>query len=153
MVRINKDPNKRGKYGNAKTGRYKVLNPAKFDGQYAPIYKSDLEHRMMIYLDKNPNIIKWSYEKFAITYLDMSTVPPKKRRYYIDFIAYAKKANGIQKLWIEVKDSRDTKKPDPSKVLEYRNYIRNISKWKQARITAQQNNAEFHIITEEQLKS
>ncbi len=32
MIRVNKNPYQRGKYGNAKTGRYKVLHREKFQG-------------------------------------------------------------------------------------------------------------------------
>ena len=55
-------------------------------------------------------------------------------------------------MWIEVKDSRETKKPKPQNLRECKNYAKNVCKWSQAIQSAKQNNAEFRIITEEQLK-
>lgn len=143
----------RGKYNSAKTGKYFVLNKEKYTGNCTPIYKSELEHKMMIYLDKSPHIISWSYEGLSIKYLDTSSKPERVRNYHIDFVAYAKTKNGIKKLWIEVKDSRETqdKKPNPKNIMECKTWLKNRCKWKQAEITARQNNAEFKIITEKEL--
>lgn len=151
MIKINKQGH-RGKYSNAKTGKYIPLNVEKYEGNQLPVYKSKLEHKMMRYLDSNPNVIRWSYEKFAIDYLDMSSRPPKRRKYYIDFVAYVKGPAGmIKKIWIEVKDSSETKKPNPKKLMECQTYQKNLSKWRQAEVTARNNGAEFKIITEQQL--
>lgn len=87
MVRINKNPNQRGKYSNALVGRYIPIHKEKYIGQYDPIFKSNLERKMMLFLDKSPNVISWSYEKFSIKYIDKSSKPEKLRNYYIDFIA------------------------------------------------------------------
>ena len=65
MVQIHKN---RGKYQNAKTGKYLPLNPQKYKGTQLPIYKSDLERRMMLYLDTTNAVIEWIYEPQSIKY-------------------------------------------------------------------------------------
>lgn len=152
MIYVNKNPNQRGKYKNAKVGVFYPKNKEKFKGNCNPIYKSKLEHKMMMYLDKNPNIIQWSYEKFSIKYVDKSSKPERLRDYHIDFIAIAKTKNGLQKLWIEVKQDSETRKPvNESDLKSMKIWLKNKSKWEQAEKTAKQNNAIFKIITEKQL--
>lgn len=106
----------------------------------------------MMYLDRNPNIVWWSYEKFSIKYIDKSTKPERMRDYHIDFIAVAKTPNGLKKLWIEVKQDSETHKPlNESDKRSMMTWIKNKCKWEQAEKTARQNNAVFKIITEKQL--
>ena len=45
---------------------------------------------MMRYCDRNPSVVKWSYEGLSIKYLDKSQKPEKVRNYHIDFILYVK---------------------------------------------------------------
>lgn len=152
MIRINKNPNQRGKYSNAKVGVFYPIHKEKYIGQYDPIFKSNLERKMMLFLDKSPNVISWSYEKFSIKYIDKSSRPEKLRDYYIDFIAVVKTSNGPQKLWIEVKQLKETKKPkNQNDIRSMKLWLKNQSKWQQAEQTAKQNGAIFKIITEAQL--
>ena len=151
MIRVNKHGN-RGKYNNAHTGTYSPRNPSKFLGKYKPIYKSALELKFMRYCDTNPKIIKWNYEGLSIKYLDKSQKPEKVRNYHIDFVIYVNSPTGIKKIWVEVKQSSEVKKPiNESDVRSLQTWIKNQCKWKQAVTTAAKNNAQFKIITEEQL--
>lgn len=109
MVSVN--PGKRGKYSHAATGRYFPLHPEKYKGATVPVYKSDLERRCMLYLDKNPAIVQWSYEPKPIKYIDKSSSPPKVRRYFIDFVAVAQVGLVKKTIWIEVKPYSETIRP------------------------------------------
>ena len=107
---------------------------------------------MMLFLDRSPNVIFWSYEKFSIKYVDKSSKPERLRNYYIDFVAVVKTKNGPQKVWIEVKQSSETKKPvNESDIRSMKIWLKNQSKWQQAEKTARQNGAIFKIITESEL--
>lgn len=149
MIKVN-DKSKRGKYSNAKTGKYFPLNISKYEGREVPIYKSSLEHRMMMYLDKNPAIIKWNYEPTSIKYFDK--VRNKVRRYYIDFTAIVQVNNIQKKVWLEVKPENETVKPkNPNNIRANVTYLTNCCKWDAASKLAKSYGYEFHLITEKQL--
>ncbi len=151
MIRIGKSGHK-GKYNNAVSGKFIPIHREKYQGQYDPIFKSNLERKMMMFLDRSPNVISWSYEKFSIKYIDKSSKPERLRNYYIDFVAVVKTKNGPQKVWIEVKQSSETRKPvNESDIRSMKIWLKNQSKWQQAEKTARQNGAVFKIITESQL--
>lgn len=142
-------PDKNGKYHN-KVGRYFPLHPEKYKGQSELVFKSDLERLMMLYLDKNPNVIQWIYEPFSIKYLDEST--NKIRRYYMDFVAVVKDNDHLKTIWIEVKSKKETTPPKDKKNLkELATWIKNQSKWKQAKKLASERGHNFVIITENEL--
>ena len=143
---------KRGKYNNAATGRFFPSHPEKYQGVSVPVYKSGLELRMMQYLDKNPAILKWTYEPKAIRYLDKSENPPKLRRYFIDFVAIVK-AGPVQKtVWLEVKPYCESVKPKNQKNLKAMQlWAKNLSKWQAAEQLAKSKGYEFHVITEHEL--
>ena len=148
MVKVN--TGNRGRYNNCKTGKYFPLNRQKYKGSETPIYKSDLERRMMLYLDKNPMILQWGYEPQHIKYFDKST--NKVRNYYIDFVAIAKTETGCQKIWIEVKPKCQTHAPKNKKNIEEQKiWLCNKSKWEAARMLAESRGYKFVVISEEQL--
>lgn len=143
---------KRGKYNNAATGRYFPLHPEKYQGSQVPVYKSGLEMRMMQYLDKNPSIIRWTYEPKAIRYLDRSENPPKVRQYFIDFTAIVKVGLLQKTVWLEVKPYCESVKPKNTKnVNAMLLWLKNTSKWQAAEQLAKSKGYEFHVITEKQL--
>jgi hypothetical protein len=65
-------------------------------------YRSGWECKYMIYLDSNPDVVSWSYEKLAIEYIS-NKKSQKKRKYYPDFqVEY----NDGKKVVVEIKPSR-----------------------------------------------
>ena len=106
----------------------------------------------MRYCDRNPSIVKWNYEGLSIKYLDKSSRPEKVRNYHIDFVIFVKTNDGIKKIWVEVKQQSEVDKPiNESDTRSNKIWLKNQCKWKQAKITALQNQADFRIITEKQL--
>lgn len=142
---------KRGKYCNAKTGKYIPLNPQKYLGSELPIYKSELERLCMAYLDKNPMIMQWGYEPANVKYFDKAS--GRVRRYYIDFIAIANVGHAKKTIWIEVKTREETLPPKNKKNLKAMStYLTNTCKWEAAKLMAASKGYQFAILTEEQLK-
>ena len=149
MVRI-ADPRKRGKYANAVCGRYFPLHPEKYKGSVLPIFKSNLERKTMLYLDKSQHVLQWSYEPKAIRYFDKAS--NKVRRYYVDFTAIVQ-AGLLQKtVWLEVKCEGEANPPKNKKnVKACLTWLTNCCKWEAASKLAKSKGCEFHILTEKQL--
>ncbi len=135
-------------------GIYKPINPNKYVGDPNNIiYRSLLERRMMVYLDKSDNIDHWASEELPIRYY--SPIDNKWHRYFPDFIVKTKTGS---KLVIEIKPSRQCvppKKPTSRKTKSYMResleYIRNKAKWQAATKYCKDQGAEFKIITEKDL--
>lgn len=143
-------PDNNGKY-NSKVGHYIPLHPEKYKGSAGLMYKSDLERLMMLYLDKNPNVVSWTYEPFSIKYNDASS-GGKQRKYYIDFAAVIKSGNFLKTVWIEVKSKRETHEPkNKNNIREMQTWVKNQSKWAAAIKSAKERGHEFMVITEDQL--
>lgn len=68
-------------------------------------YRSSWEQKYMEYLDTNPDVTKWSYEKLIIEYISNNKTK-KIRKYYPDFqIEYS----SGEKVVVEIKPSRKLK--------------------------------------------
>ena len=149
-IRVN--PGKHGKYHNT-VGKFIPIHPEKIENKpNVLIYKSNLEYRLMMYLDHNPNILSWSYEKFAIKYRDDSS-NGKVRNYWIDFVATVKQnETKNQRVWIEVKSAREVNEPKKDNIREHTAWIKNQSKWKAAKLLAEAKGYKFIILTEDVLK-
>jgi len=65
-------------------------------------YRSGWESKYMVYLDSNPDVVTWSYEKLVIEYVS-NKKSKKKRKYYPDFQVEYKDG---KKVVIEIKPSR-----------------------------------------------
>jgi hypothetical protein len=143
-------PHKGGKY-RAISGRYFPINPEKYTGGKFLMYKSSLEYKMMLYCDKNPNILQWNYENIRLPYKDKNTGETK--HYYIDFEILANTNKGPKKIWVEVKSYCETIPPKNKKNIKNQQiYLKNLSKWETAEKEAKARGIEFKIITENELK-
>lgn len=65
-------------------------------------YRSGWEQKYMVYLDENPDVVSWSYEKLIIEYVSNKKTK-KIRKYYPDFQIEYKDGT---KVVIEIKPSR-----------------------------------------------
>ena len=96
-------------------GKFTPRNPQKYKGDPNNIiYRSTWEVRVMKYLDEHPNVIWWGSEELPIPYF--SPVDKKKHRYFPDFIAKMRKADGTVITYvIEVKP--ENKSPKLSRLI------------------------------------
>ena len=134
-------------------GIYKPTNPKKYVGNPNNIvYRSLLERRFMVYCDTNPGIVQWASEELPIRYYN--PIDKKYHRYFPDFVI---KTSNQDKFMIEIKPSRQTKKPKAGKkktrtfMRESYEYIKNKAKWQAAKSYCSDNGMKFKIITEKEL--
>jgi len=136
-------------------GKYNLINPHKYKGnKHNVIYRSLWERKFMVYLDKTPNIIKWSSEELAIPY--MSPVDNKRHRYYPDFLVTVRNNKGIHTYLCEIKPKKYCKPPKNRKskyfLSEQKTYSVNMAKWRAAEKLCIQQGWEWKVITEKELK-
>jgi len=134
-------------------GRYKPKFPNKYRGDPTNIiYRSSWELNCMAYFDKNPDIVWWASEEFAIPY--RSPIDGKRHRYFPDFIV--KTTNGDTVVF-EVKPAAQSRPPEKKSRItkKYLNEVKtwgiNQAKWEAAIEFCAQRNWKFQVLTEEQL--
>ncbi len=109
----------------------------------------------MRYLDDNPNVIWWGSEELPIPYY--SPVDKKKHRYFPDFIAKMRKADGtVMTYIIEVKPEKQTQPPTQKRktktfLQEAITYEINKAKWFAAEEFCKDHGWQFLILTEKHL--
>jgi hypothetical protein len=137
-------------------GRFKPKNPQKYKGDANNIiYRSTWEIKVMRYLDDNPNVIWWGSEELPIPYY--SPVDKKKHRYFPDFIAKMRKADGtVMTYIIEVKPEKQTQPPTQKRktktyLQEAITYEINKAKWYAAEEFCKDHGWQFQILTEKHL--
>ena len=137
-------------------GRFKPKNPQKYKGDANNIiYRSTWEIKVMNYLDENPNVIWWGSEELPIPYY--SPVDRKKHRYFPDFIAKMRKADGtVMTYVIEVKPEKQTQPPTQKRktktfLQEAITYEINKAKWYAAEEFCKDHGWQFQILTEKHL--
>ena len=134
-------------------GLYKATNPKKYVGNTNQIvYRSLLERRFMRYCDLNPDILFWASEELPVRYYN--PLDKKFHRYFPDFVV---KTVNNDKYMIEIKPSRQVKKPKTPKrktkayMRESFEYIKNQAKWQAAKSYCDDNGMQFKLITEKDL--
>ena len=87
-------------------GKYSPSFPSKYRGNPTNIiYRSLWERKLMIWCDKNQNILEWSSEEIALPYI--SPIDNKVHRYFPDFYIKVKETNGkVKKMLIDVKPKK-----------------------------------------------
>lgn len=136
-------------------GKYKPKNPQKYKGNPENIiYRSLWERKVMVWLDKSPNIVWWTSEELAITYFN--PVDKNLHKYYPDFV-FLQKTNekDTKTVMLEVKPKKQTKPPRKSSkksnstyLEELGTYAKNTSKWEAAKSFCKVRGWDFKIITE-----
>ena len=132
-------------------GYFKPKNPQKYKGDYKNIiYRSLWERKVMLWLDRNPNVIHWSSEEIVVPY--KSPVDGRFHRYFVDFYAQVRTSSGqIKSYLLEIKPAKQAKEPVQKKritkqyINEVVTYAVNQAKWKAATAWANANNIKFKI--------
>lgn len=139
-------------------GFFKPLNPKKYKGNVKQIvYRSSWELKLLIKLDKHPDVIEYSSEEIIVPY--KSPLDNKYHRYFIDFYVKLRDSKGdIQNLLIEVKPKHQTMQPVRKPRQQERTFLRecatyavNQAKWEAAEKYAHNRGWEFKIFTEDHL--
>lgn len=134
-----------------KQGFYHAKNPEKLIGHDIPAYRSGIELEFMKWCDHNDKVIKWGSECVKVPYRD--TAQRKDRLYFVDNYVEILEGNVVKKYLIELKDIKETQKPDPRSkkkkatlLTEQFKWQNNTDKWKFAIKYAKDRNMEFLLL-------
>ena len=138
-------------------GKYIPINPKKYIGNSSQIiYRSLWERKLMVYCDRNDNIIEWGSEEVIIPY--RSPLDNRLHRYFPDFYVKVKDKSGVPKKYIiEVKPKRQCIAPKVQKtknkkyIREVMEYAKNQAKWDAAEDWCADRRMEFKVLTEDDL--
>ena len=139
-------------------GKYIPINPKKYVGNSSQIiYRSLWERKLMVYCDRNDNIIEWGSEEVIVPY--RSPWDGKMHRYFPDFYMKVKQTNGTYKIFIiEVKPKAQCKEPNKTPKRKTRKWYKEVqtwginqAKWKSATDYCENRGMEFKILTEDHL--
>ena len=139
-------------------GKYIPINPKKYVGNSSQIiYRSLWESKLMVYCDRNDNIIEWGSEEVIVPY--RSPWDGKMHRYFPDFYMKVKQTNGTHKKFIiEVKPKAQCKEPNKTPKRKTRKWYKEVqtwginqAKWKSATDYCENRGMEFKILNEAHL--
>ena len=143
---------------NFKQGIFTPQNKKKYIGDANKIvYRSGWEKRVMHWMDRSKNILKWGSEELIIPYFYEGD--GKSHRYFPDFLIEYRDGKGqIKRMIIEVKPFKETLEPKPPKrmtakgkrrfLTEILTWKKNQNKWESATAYAKKNGMEFKVMTE-----
>ena len=137
--------------------RYFPINPTKYIGNTGNIICRSLwERKFCKYLDRNRNVIRWTFESIKIPYI--SPLDNKPHMYIPDFLIETKDTAGtIETTIIEIKPKKQTVQPEMKKkskrtfMTESATFVVNQAKWISAREYCKKNDIKFKILTEDEL--
>jgi len=132
-------------------GYYHPKNPEKLIGYDVPIYRSGIELEFMKWLDFNEKVVRWSSEGVTVKYYD--PIKKKNRLYFTDNYVEILENGNLKKYLIELKDYKETKKPDnngkkkkAALLIEQCTWVTNNAKWKYAMKYCEDNDMEFLLL-------
>jgi hypothetical protein len=143
-------------------GYFNPTNPQKYVGPLPIIYRSSWEYKFMIWCDVNDKVEQWSSEPVEIKY--WSRKDSKDHKYYPDFYFKQLKQDGTyEEYLVEIKPKNQITKPNiPTKnskkaIDSYRflaeQYIKNMDKYKAAKIYSEGRGWKFIVLTEDTIKN
>jgi hypothetical protein len=138
-------------------GRFTPKNWEKYKGDATNItYRSLLELRFMVYLDKTNEILEWSSEEIVVPYV--SPLDRRQHRYFVDFFVRKRMSDGsVQCSLVEIKPKGQTYAPKiPKKktrkyLTEVMTWGVNSAKWEAAHAYCVYRGWTFQIITDHDL--
>ena len=143
------------KKGHYYSGKYRPVNPGKYDGDYTAIcYRSLWERQVFKWCDENANVVKWSSEETVVPY--RCKTDNKLHRYFVDLKIQFK---GGQTYLIEIKPKKQTQEPKvrtrktKAYITEVLTYVKNQSKWSAANEYCADRGMIFEVWTEDTIKA
>lgn len=133
----------------AYSGKYKVQNPTKYQGDHTKVvYRSLWEKSVFMWCDANDNIAKWSSEEVIVPYL--YEADRKYHRYFPDLKITYKSGKTIL---VEIKPNKETSPPTGDRrtkkyINEALTYVKNMNKWEAAEEYCKDRGWEFRVWTE-----
>lgn len=150
---------------NIKQGKYRIVNQDKYLGSISAkskelaLYRSSWELIAFVYLDLNPDVVRWGSEIIRVPYkldIDIHKGVNKVRNYYVDL--YYETTNG-NKYLIEIKPNAEKympKTPKKKTIWYYKSvaeYVKNRNKWNYATAFAKERGLIFEIWSEDQINT
>jgi len=136
---------------------YKPKHPEKYAGDVENIfYRSSWERDAFMFLDNNPNVLRWSSEEIVIPYMrPTQSGQIKKSKYYPDiYMEYKDRAGKLCKELIEIKPKKQTSpsrsRNAKTKLYENQVYHKNLLKWEAADKWCKMRGIKFRILNEEE---
>ena len=133
-------------------GKFRPQNYKKYKGDHTNIvYRSGWELKFMKYLDRQPEVLRWSSEEIIIPY--RSPIDNRLHRYFPDFWVKTTKGESL----IEIKPKKQAKPPvlNPKHKRRYLKEVKtwgvNEAKWKAASVFCENRGWKWQIITEDTL--
>lgn len=111
------------------------------------IYRSSYEKKFIIWLESNKDVKYWGSECICIPYY---FIDEKMHKYYPDYFI---EMNDGTHIVIEIKPSNQTIKPINENCWAYKEYIKNMCKWRATKEFCDNKGYEFKILTEKTINN